>query len=429
MMKVGISHIDLTPAPGVELSGFAIRTQPSTGVLDPLFAKALYLEDGRERFLWVHCDVIGFEPEMVAAFRRAVKKSSGLDESRVMLSATHTHSGPATIRLRECGVYDPAYTEKLLQCLCEVAEAAWSRTEACSVVAAGASIDLAIDRRKKADAHTDPRVGAVGFRREDGTWIAVLMNHAMHPVALGAKNREISADIPGQAAEALARALPGNPVVLVTNGACGNLNPPEANVGFSQVRKWGEGIAAAIAGPLKAAPCGTSQRLDVRCRRMALPVDMLIGAEIDAFAQQALLKPSFHAAWGDRFRRAVEHWQSSMHQAETAGRNAATREVELMVVTIGEVSFVGVNAEVFSRFTALVRRASDRSVYVVGYANGVLGYLPSELAFAEGGYEVDAAHFFYGGFRFKAGALEQLALEAAELIDDVGLSREEKVVV
>ena len=35
-MKVGTSQTDITPEPGVELSGFAARTQPSTGVLDPL---------------------------------------------------------------------------------------------------------------------------------------------------------------------------------------------------------------------------------------------------------------------------------------------------------------------------------------------------------------------------------------------------------
>jgi neutral ceramidase len=52
-MKVGVSQIDITPKPGVELSGFAARTQPSIGVLDPLFAKAVFLANGRERVLWI----------------------------------------------------------------------------------------------------------------------------------------------------------------------------------------------------------------------------------------------------------------------------------------------------------------------------------------------------------------------------------------
>ena len=63
-----------------------------------------------------------------------------------------------------------------------------------------------------------------------------------------------------------------------------------------------------------------------------------------------------------------------------------------------------------------LRRAAGRPVYVVGYANGVRGYLATAAAYAEGGYEVDAAHFFYGGFRYQAGALEHLLDEAVALV-------------
>ena len=64
-MILGTSQIDITPKPGVELSGFAARIQPSTGVLDPLFAKALYLVCEGTKLLWIHCDLIGFERTIV----------------------------------------------------------------------------------------------------------------------------------------------------------------------------------------------------------------------------------------------------------------------------------------------------------------------------------------------------------------------------
>src|ERR1035441_8653762 len=92
-MKVGISQVDITPKPGVELSGFAARTQPSTGVLDPLFAKALYLENGGERVLWIHCDLVGIDRGIVLEFRDRARQRLGLTAGQVMLSATHTHSG------------------------------------------------------------------------------------------------------------------------------------------------------------------------------------------------------------------------------------------------------------------------------------------------------------------------------------------------
>jgi neutral ceramidase len=426
-MKVGISQVDITPAPGVELSGFAVRAQPSIGVLDPLFAKALYLEHGDEQLLWVHCDVIGFDAELVSAFRRTARERWRLDQTRVMLSATHTHSGPGTLRLRECGAYDPGYGNHLLERISHAANSARRHTETCDVVTIETPLVLAIDRRGGADAHTDPRVSATGFRRANGTWAAVLVNHAIHPVALGPGNRRISADIPGRTAAALSALLTGNPPVLVTNGACGNLNPPASNVSASTMTDWGREIAAAVAGPMKSAPVA-AERLGVQTRRVSLPLDCFRGEEIDAYVQHSLQTASFHAAWGDRFRHAVEHWRRSLREAEAGGSTATTRDVELMAVALGDAIFVGVNAEVFSRFTVQVRSLSRQTVYVVGYANGVLGYLPTNAAFAEGGYEVDAAHFFYGGFRFKAGALEQLTQEAVALVGQLAAGRESEFV-
>jgi hypothetical protein len=59
-MILGTSQVDITPKPGVELSGFAARIQPSVGVLDPLLAKRLYLTQGDARLLWLHCDLTGY---------------------------------------------------------------------------------------------------------------------------------------------------------------------------------------------------------------------------------------------------------------------------------------------------------------------------------------------------------------------------------
>jgi hypothetical protein len=418
-MKLGTSQIDITPKPGVELSGFAARSQPSVGVFDPLFAKALYLVDGETRLLWIHCDLVGFDRSIVLAFRRWAQDQLGLGEGEVMLSATHTHSGPCTIHLQEAGQYDPAYVEFLQARLREAAQTALARTEEAEVVAVEGHLCLALDRRKTASSHTDPRVAAVGFRRSDGSFVAVLANYAMHPVALGATNRHISADIPGQAALTLARQLPGNPTVLITNGACANLNPPAENVPFAQIEAWGKQVAETVAPLLKLAAPLRAAKLRVMARVLPLPMDTLDENEIEAFAKRALQDKKSLAEWGDKYRRVVEHWRSSLIAEVQAGRSKGHREAELFAVCIGNVILLGANAEVFSEFTDWLRRSTEKKVYLVGYANGDLGYLPTRAAYAEGGYEVEVAHLFYGGFRPKAGALELLAQESADLLHNL----------
>jgi hypothetical protein len=333
-----------------------------------------------------------------------------------MLSATHTHAGPCSIHLQEAGGYDQAYAQFLQDRLRTLAKAAGARREPVEVVAVEGHLDLAIDRRRTASSHTDPRVAAVGFRRDDGGFAALVVNYAMHAVALGHTNRHISADVPGQAARHLNAQLPGSPVVFITNGACGNLNPPAENVSFEQIVEWGRQMSDAVAPLLREASPLADARLRVLTRVISLPLDVLDAAGIEAAAAKAAVDGRFVSQWGDKYRRAVEHWRESLLADVNARREKSGREGELFGVSFGNLVFVGANAEVFSEFMDWLRAGSDQQVYFIGYANGDMGYLPTRAAYTEGGYEVDAAHFFYGGFRLKAGGLELLAGEAIRLL-------------
>jgi neutral ceramidase len=417
-MRVGTSQVDITPKVGVELSGFAARTQPSTGVLDRLYVRGLHLVAGKQRLLWLHGDLLGLDREMVRQFRAWADSRLGLTAGQVMLSATHTHSGPAVLHLREAGTYDPAYVEFLLERLKTTAKAAVESDEECRPVAVEGRCELAVDRRKQASSHTDPRVAAVGFRRADGTFAAVILNYAMHAVALGPTNRQISADIPGRTAAALTEDLPGRPLALVTNGACGNLNPPAENVPPSQIEAWGREVADGVIERLKAAGPMEAGEFRMHSRVLPLPVEALSVEEIDAYAAKAIEFPKPLAEWGDKYRRAVAGWRESMTRAVREGR-AGTAEAELFAIRLGPVVLLGLNAEVFSQFADLVRDRTGRTAYIVGYSNGDMGYLPTRAAYEEGGYEVEIAHLFYDAFRVKPGGLERLVDAAAKVVEEV----------
>lgn len=407
--------MDLTPAVGGELCGFAAREQPSTGCLDALGGRALWLEGGGRRLLWMHGDLIGFTTEFVTAFRAWCAAEFGLEASEVLLSATHTHSGPATIHLEGAGRYDPAYLDFLLASLQQAARLARQAPEPCVLVTAETRSDLAIHRTGPGTRHVDPRVAAVGFRRGDGSWLAVLANVAVHPVALGHENRAISGDIFGAAATELTRRLPGAPVVFLTNGACGNLNPPAVNVAWEQVQAWGSQLANTLAVAVRSAPVCAQQTFSSVQRQVALPLDVLTPEQLSNFV--AKVRGTLPAsAFGDKLGAVVLRWRDAQRASGAAPRGAS-RLVELHAVRLGDAVFLGVEAEIFSEFNDLVRSGSGRSrVYTVGYANGDVGYVCPRAAFADGGYEVDLAHVFYGGWRFAPGAHEQLADEAVRLL-------------
>jgi hypothetical protein len=76
---------------------------------------------------------------------------------------------------------------------------------------------------------------------------------------------------------------------------------------------------------------------------------------------------------------------------------------------------VTVNAEIFSQFTELAGAGAGLPVYTVSCANGMIGYVPTAVAYDEGGYEVSHAMLFYNLPRPQQGGLELLANHARAL--------------
>src|SRR5262249_6571418 len=88
-MNIGAAQAEVTPTDllAIELSGFAARTQPCQGVLDPIFAKCLHLEDGAERLLWTCVDAVALDNEFVSRFRAWAHAAHQLRENQVVVSA------------------------------------------------------------------------------------------------------------------------------------------------------------------------------------------------------------------------------------------------------------------------------------------------------------------------------------------------------
>jgi len=416
-MKVGTAQLDITPSPGLDLAGFAKRVQPSTSVLDPLFVRALYLEDGPERLLWVHADLLAIGTQLAARLRRDISSDLALPAFRILVTATHTHSAPAVIALTGCGRVAPAYVREFEARCRRAASLAVKDCEPCRLVAAQSQCRLGVDRRRFASAHTEPRVGALGWRRQDGSFKAAFVNYAMHPVCL--RDTLISADWPGAAAQTLAEALPGRPVVLVTPGACGSINPPSVGVTPRQMTDWGRQVAEGAAGGLLAAGVGASPTngasLQVVSTPVSVPVESWDAGQVEEYAAACLADPAGCREFGDTFRLAVETWRAGMFD-RLRRREPPLAEAELGLITLCQTSLLTINGEMFSRFTALASVAVSGPVYTVGYANGMLGYIPSAEAYDEGAYEVTWSMLFYNLPRLQKGCLELLAERARRLL-------------
>lgn len=412
-MIVGVAQVDITPTTSVDLCGFAARTNPMMGVLDPIFAKALYLSDGKEKLLWLNLDVLALSHDFVREIRSACRQ---LGVEHVLLSATHTHAAPATIELTGCGKRSADYLKTLHDDCMLAAKNAIARDEPAHMVFAQTELKLAIDRRGKPSAHVDSTLSAIGWKRANGEFIATLVNYPMHPVTLGSPNRLVSADWCGTTAHELQQSLPGNPITLVTNGACGNLNPPVRPVPPDQMRDLGKRVACAMAAPLASAR-ESPESFRIAIDHVELPLDWVEPDEIDRIAI-ARIGEFENTEWAKPFCDAITAWRDRQKSLVTSGRGKSI-DIELFAVDLGPVLMLAISGELFSRFTATLRQRIAKPLFVVGYANAAFGYIATREAYEEGGYEVDQAHFFYNSFRAKPGGLEMLADRATTLLNSL----------
>src|SRR5262245_3898259 len=92
-LKVGAAATVITPPEGTPLAGYYSERGSKT-VIDDIYSKAIVLEVGDTKAALVVCDLISLPRHIVTEARRLIEAATGIPGGHVMLSATHTHTGP-----------------------------------------------------------------------------------------------------------------------------------------------------------------------------------------------------------------------------------------------------------------------------------------------------------------------------------------------
>lgn len=419
-MLAGVSQVCITPPVGLDLTGFISRENPSTGVHDDLYARGLFLSEGRKKLLWLHLDLLGLDRSHVLRLREAIGRPLSLLPRQIVISCTHTHAGAATIFLRGCGEINAPYMELLDRRIMEAASMALEKPQPVTLRFAETRCAIGIDRRTPSrHSHIDPRLPVLVFARPDGHPAAVLASYGAHNVVLPEDEKHVSAGFFGLAAEAIRQELPGRPVMLLTAGACGNVNPSGMKDRAGMLQRHSEELKRVILGAVHSAAPAEPPTLDSRMAGVELPLDIPTIDEVHTQCRSILEKTSHESPRGLRVREAMRSWRDDTVALLKSGP-PTTLTCDVQTVRIGHIGFALFGAEVFSRMGDDIRQALGPNHYVVGYAGGDFGYLLSREAYAEGGYEVDMAHRYYGSFRVSPGAFETLRDEAIRLLRQTG---------
>lgn len=427
--RIGYHAVDITPRPGAHLSGYALRRQGATGVLDPVFARALLLDDGVRQGLIISCDLLGFESADAHEIKQAIDAEIGVPAEHVLLAATHTHSGPASMRTNGIGDRDEGWMQKLKARIVQAAAGAAQKQEPATISFSPGRTDIGLNRRGRippgsihpvpdAAGVVDTTLTVLIIRRpRQKEPRLVLFNCGCHPTVLGADNRRVSADFPGHTIRRLQAVSGGALQAMFLNGAAGNVNPrgmgtPGLLTHLS--KRLQRQILTLMEGESHRIPA----RLSASSRRIAVPfapVPMLQQCrQMITHYENALQQSSSEE---ERILHIARlRWAQQLYNRVAGNTAPGEVEAELQVLQIGEVVLIALPFEVFAETGLALRRQAPAATLVCGYANGNFGYLPPASEIARGGYEVEEAHKFYNQpAHFAVDAEEQVRAGVAAL--------------
>jgi neutral ceramidase len=406
MLQAGAAKTDITPPVGMELTGFISRLQPSIGVHDPLYAKAVVLDDGKTKLAMVSCDLLALSRDSVKTARNAISNKTGIPHSNILIACTHTHSGPATVFLQNCGTVDKDWLPKLEQQIADTVIRANQELQPASLGYGIGTADINLDRRTlKLPNHSpdmvDKSLGVIKIEHINGEPMALILNYTCHPVVMAEKNRYFSADYPGAATAYLESNYPSEPVVLYFNGACGNINPQIRGGTWEELTKLGEIIgkaAVAVIDTIATSDTCTISALSQNIElQLKIPTIEGIEHELELFRNRAeeLNESEVIAKKGND---AMIWWAEETLDILKHKKKPDSVPLEIQVIKLGELNIAAIGGEVFCEIGLNIKQQTNAPTFIIGYANHDIGYIPTRKAFEEGGYEVTMAYRYYGNF-------------------------------
>jgi neutral ceramidase len=393
--RAGFGEVDITPPNGTPRQGWNTKLV-GEGVLDPIFARAAVFDRGGDDpgqpLAIIQLDVALVNVGDTAAIRAKVEADHAIPGDRVMVTATHNHAGPAVIN--EALPRSETYIATMIAGASKaVGKALDAREEAEMAVGVAFEWDVAYNRRvimrdgsarthgsfkdPNALAHEgpiDPEVAVLAVRGADGKMLGAIVNFACHPTHHGGE-QAFSAGYPGVIAKELKSK--GIPVTLFLQGAAGNIayddprgRPDKTKEEIGAI--LADDVMKALAKPRWARP----STLSAVSKTIEIPYRKATKADIEGTAKGT-----------QRFGEAG-YYERKMPGILALISEKKSEPGEVQVFRLGDMAFASQPSESFAEHGLKIKeRAWPVRTFVVCYANGMLGYLPHEAAFARGGYE------------------------------------------
>lgn len=405
-MKVGVSKQNITPDVRSPLSGYRARSGVSIGIHDDLYSRAIAMEGLHDAVILISVDVLALSSTFVSEIRKRIAKETHLSPDTIVVAATHTHSGPHTIRtfFNADLPLDTIYMKRLVEGIVHSGVEAWHTRASARVGVGSCQVSGLGANRRQPGKEIDREAAILRIDNPDGSLRAVAVLYGCHPTVLGVNNRLITADYPAATIEALERDAEGNVFALFFNGAEGNISIGRSSElsaiglqtqGRTFERAWslGKQLADAVQAALPAIQTSNSPALQVAHEEIRLEGQSFPPIKDLRQAMESISKQSLLQAGSQKTKLLIEEVYAEARYNNARELEKLHNHLTMMVtgIRIGDALFVTAPTEIFTETSLDIKKKIYRNTFIIGLANGYLGYLPTQSAYKQGGYEVEVA--------------------------------------
>ncbi len=432
ILRAGFSTSDLTPPIGLEMAGFGpYLERRATDIHDRLKARAMVMELAGKRIAIVSCDLLAITLELTQRVRSRVEEATGIAGHHVMVSATHTHSGPSVPRSVGWGEQDEQYLTDLHEKIGQAVIQAANQMRPVEISYGEARVEGIAVNREYEGGSIDEKVRVLKFMRGERL-VGFIPHYSIHPVVMSEDTHLITGDLTGVSIDKVMGRHPGS-VGIYLQGSCGDINPVYAHlpqeVSLKNLELLSNRFAADIGEALRTASPVSVAEIGMQVRRIDLPQVVPDKALVvwNQLSAARLLKqqdlPQDARRWL-RFQKDAA--EAVLRRFDRIPLNE--KRTQIQVARLGRILIVANPGEVFLRFA---KQTADQlpayKVLVTGYTNDFVGYIPTPDMY----HDVSPSDFEYpayfvpwamGEFRYREDVGEFMVREmvqlARELLDE-----------
>ena len=411
--KVGVARVLITPEHPMWMSGYGSRDRPADGKLTDLWAKAMAIEDSQgSRVVLVTLDLVGIDRDTAARIQNRVTEQVGLPRHALVLSTSHTHSGPVVGDcLRSMYFLDGSawhlidqYTSQLESKVVDVVTRAIADLRHAEIGWTVGRAHFAVNRRNNVESNVpaqrlsgrlngpvDHDVPILVVREPsdvdlDATDLPrirlVVCGYACHATVLS--GYQWCGDWPGYAQSALEKRFPGA-TAMVWAGCGADQNPiPRRDVELA--KQYGDEIDKAVAAAIQQRETPLNGSLDSQFAEVPLEFAMLPTREH--------LNETLQSS--NRFE--VARARLLLETLNREGKLQTYYRYPIQTWRLGDgPTWVFLGGEVVVDYALRMKlELGAGKTWVAAYCNDVMAYIPSRRVLHEGGYEGGGSMVYYG---------------------------------